>query len=92
MAQVIVTLRIMPESPSTNLEAIEAQAKEKIEAFAGKTEYKTVIEPVAFGLKSLNLTFVMSEEKGSTEELEKDIASIPELNSVEVTDVRRAIG
>lgn len=92
MANVVITFKIMPESPDTDLAAIEGDAKKKITAFAGEGEIKTEQEPIAFGLKALKMIFVMDESKGSTEELEKDIASIAGVNSVEVIDVRRAIG
>ena len=49
-------------------------------------------EPIAFGLKALKLIFVMEESIGSTESLEEDIKKIHGIQSVEVTDVRRAIG
>ena len=48
--------------------------------------------PVAFGISSLNLIFIMDESIGSTETLEKDISGIEGVNSVEVVDVRRAVG
>jgi translation elongation factor EF-1beta len=38
------------------------------------------------------MIFVMDEAKGSPEPLEKDIAKIKGVQSVEVIDVRRAIG
>ena len=40
----------------------------------------------------MNLVFIMDEKKGSTEKLEDDIADIPGVQSVEVVDVRRAVG
>jgi elongation factor 1-beta len=92
MANVIITLKIMPESPDADLAKIEEEAKKKITAFAGEGDMKTEEEPIAFGLKALKMLFVMDESKGSTEELEKEIASIEGVNSVEVADVRRAIG
>lgn len=92
MARVVVTLTIMPESPDVDLSHIEEHAKKEISAFVGKTEFKVEKKPVAFGLQSLNIMFVMDEAKGSTEALEKKIAVIPTVNSVEVTDVRRTIG
>ncbi|MBS3132364.1 elongation factor 1-beta [Candidatus Woesearchaeota archaeon] len=92
MAKVVVTLKIMPDSPETDLDAIESKAKQAIEDFAGKTETKTEQEPIAFGLKAVKIMFVMAEEKGSTEELEKAISSIESVNGCEITDVRRAIG
>lgn len=92
MAFAIVTLKIMPVSPKTDLEKIALEAEKKIIAYAGDGDRKKEIEPVAFGLNALKMTFVMDEKKGSPEPLEKDIAKIRGVNSVEVIDVRRAIG
>ncbi|MBI2557818.1 elongation factor 1-beta [Candidatus Woesearchaeota archaeon] len=92
MASVVVTLRIMPQNPSINLSEVEAKAKKEIIDFCSSKEFKTQVEPVAFGLKSLNIIFVMEESKGSTEKLEGKISQIDGVESVEVTDVRRAIG
>ena len=92
MAQVIVTLKIMPESPEADLGNIESEAKSKILDFSQSKEIKVEQEPIAFGLKALKITFVMDESKGSTETLEQDIKSISGVNSVEAVDVRRAIG
>lgn len=90
MADVIITLKIMPESPLVDLKKIEFLAKKEIEKIGnvGKTE----IVPIAFGLKALNIVFIMDEKKGDTEKLEKAIELIEGVGSVEVTDVRRAIG
>lgn len=92
MAQVIVTIKIMPESPDTDLDKVKAGALEKIATFAGEGDTKQEIEPIAFGLKALKITFVMDEAKGATDPLEEDIQTIKGVNSVEVVDVRRAIG
>ena len=92
MAKIIITLKIMPESPDTDLDRISTKAEEKIKGFAGEGETKQEVEPIAFGLKALKITFVMDEDKGSTEPLEKEIASIEGVSSVDVVDVRRAIG
>ena len=91
MAEVIITLKIMPDSPEVDLAKIEESATKKIKAFEGEVGKVEQI-PIAFGLKSLNLIFVMDEKKGSTDSLEDDIAAIKGVKSVEVTDVRRAIG
>ncbi len=82
----------MPESPDVDLNKIEAEAKEKIKAFSDNEEMKTEQEPIAFGLKAINLTFVMDEDKGSTDPLEEQLKAIEGANSVETIDVRRAIG
>ncbi|MBI2650232.1 elongation factor 1-beta [Candidatus Woesearchaeota archaeon] len=92
MAQVVVTLRIMPKSIEADLHELESKAKKEIVKFCNSREFKASIEPIAFGLKALNIIFVMDESKGSTEKLEKKISQIEAVESVEVTDVRRAIG
>lgn len=92
MANVVVSLRIMPQNPSIDLSKIEAEAKSEIISFCSSEEFKTHVEPIAFGLKALNILFVMDESVGSTENLENKIGQIEGVESVEVTDVRRAIG
>ncbi|RMF55666.1 elongation factor 1-beta [Candidatus Woesearchaeota archaeon] len=92
MADVIITLKIMPESPETDLEKVKEEAKGKIKDFCGETETREEMQPIAFGLKALQIIFVMDESKGSTDELEKNISGIEGVASVEVTDVRRAVG
>ena len=91
MTNVVITLRIMPKSPETDLKAIEEKAKVFISEYGGEVG-KSEEKPVAFGLKALELIFVSNEDIGSTDKLEQNVASIEGVNSVEVTDVRRAIG
>jgi elongation factor 1-beta len=87
----IVTLKVMPESPDTDLEKIYSDAAKIIVDF-GATVGKKDIEPVAFGLKSLVIMFSMSEALGSTEEVEGKVAALPGVSSAHVTDMRRALG
>ncbi len=90
MADVVITIKLMPESPETDMDALAEKATELISKVGevGKKE----IEPVAFGLKALNLIFVMDESKGSTDDVEKELSDLDAVASAEVTDVRRAVG
>lgn len=92
MGSVIVTLKIMPESPDVDLEALEGTVKAKITETTGDDEFKSEQEPIGFGLKALKITFIVDEDKGSTDALEEAIAAIEGVNSVEAVDVRRAMG
>ena len=92
MARVIVSLKIMPQNTEVDLAELESKAKKAVVEFCNSQEFKISIEPIAFGLNALNIIFVMEESKGSTEELEKKISQIEGVESIEVTDVRRAIG
>lgn len=82
----------MPQSPEANLAELESRAKKEIIKFCDSKEFKTEIQPIAFGLKALVILFVMDESRGSTEELENKIKDIEGVESVEVPDVRRAVG
>ena len=91
MANVIFTLKIMPVSPDVKLDEVSAKAAELVKGFGAEVG-KEEIAPIAFGLKALKLICVMDESKGSTEPLEGRISELEDVQSVEVTDVRRAIG
>ena len=92
MAKVVITMRVMPTSPEVDLNRLLEKVKTEITKFSGEEQFKVEEKPVAFGLKALEIIFVMDESKGDTEPLEKKIGEIEEVNSVEVTDVRRAVG
>jgi len=91
MATVVITIKIMPVSPDTDLGSLTTTITEKIKNFGGNVG-KTETEPIAFGLKATILMFSMDESRGGTEELEKQITELEGVNSVQVIDVRRAIG
>lgn len=92
MGFAVVTLKIMPTSPDVNLEELEVKVKEEITKFTGEGETKTEIKPVAFGLNSLNIIFVMDETKGSPDPVAEIVDKFEEVNSAEISDVRRALG
>jgi len=92
MADVVITMKIMPESPEVDFDELTKEVLAKIKEFTGMENYKTELVPMAFGLKALNIVFVSDEAKGSTDSVEEKIAAMDTVASVEITDVRRAIG
>ena len=91
MASVIITIKVMPESPEVDLTSIQTKAAVLIKK-TGAELAKHELEPIAFGLKALKLILIADEEKGSTDALEAQIKKIEGVQSVDVVDVRRAIG
>jgi len=73
MAKVVITLKIMPAAPDTDLAKIEEDASKLIKEFGGDVA-KVEKEPVAFGLIAVKLMFIMDEDIGSTEDLETSIS------------------
>ena len=85
-----VTLRVMPESPEQDLQAIQKNVEEFVNKEEGKVS-KVEEEPVAFGLKALIIFLGWPEEK-DTEPLEEEVQKIQGVSSAQVTDIRRAFG
>ncbi len=90
MAKAIITIKLMMESPETDIKKVEEKAKETVESQGGEFG-KAEIEPVAFGLKALNVIFIADEDKGS-ELFEEALGKIEEVSNATVVDYRRAIG
>jgi len=91
MADAIITFKIMPESPEVDLDKVQKEATDLIAKAQGEVG-KSERVPIAFGLIALNLIFVIDEKLGGTDDLEAEIEKLEGVNSVEVTDVRRALG
>ena len=90
MGTALIKLKIMPESPETNLEEVQAKAEEIIKQNHGENS-RFEIQPVAFGLKSLIVTFSI-DESYPTDPFETEINKLESVNSAEIIDFRRAFG
>lgn len=91
MAKVVITLKVMPIDPKVDFKKLEIQLKDKVSEYGGEVG-RIELEPIAFGLKAIKIIFLIPEDKGGTDDLEMDIKGMHDVNSVEVIDVRRAIG
>ena len=85
-----VQMKIMPESPSSDLKAIEKKAEETINSMH-KTLVRFEEEPIAFGLNAIILSFAWNDEI-ELEKLEAEFQKIAQVSSVEVLDIRKAFG
>ena len=89
MAMVYVTIKIMPTEVA-KLEEIKNTAFAVVKNFGGNIA-ETKEEDIAFGLKAIIIRFSIRENVGM-EALETEIENINGVSSLEVIDVRRAIG
>ncbi|MDO8481321.1 MAG: elongation factor 1-beta [Nanoarchaeota archaeon] len=92
MGNAVVTLRIMPTSPDVELALLEKKSLAAVKVFNHGKDTKVEIQPIAFGLKAVIITFVMDENQGNPDAISETVAKIEGVNSAEITDVRRAIG
>ena len=85
-----VKIKIMPDSPEADMMKIEKNVKVILEKNGVKNP-KFEVQPIAFGLKALIMMFGWPEDK-QLEELEEKLKRTKSVSSVQVIDIRRAIG
>ena len=85
MGEVVATLKVMPDSPDVDREALKAV----IEADIPSELHEITEEPIAFGLVALNVVFIVEDGEGGTEATEEFCAGLEGVASVEITDTRR---
>jgi len=90
MGTALIIIKIMPESPDSDLESIQEKAKQVVVKNNGKNP-TTKTEPVAFGLNAILLNFALDESL-SIDNIENPLKKIKGVSSAEVIDFRRAFG
>jgi elongation factor 1-beta len=85
MADVAVTLRVMPETPEVNLGELEAAIRKRVKV------HSVSREPIAFGLEALNVIAVVEDAAGGTEPLERELATLPGVGNVQVVSLTRLL-
>jgi translation elongation factor aEF-1 beta len=90
MAFALIRIKIMPDSPSADLEKIERKTSE-ILTEAGSKSIKFEKEPIAFGLTAIIAQFSWDDSESNDELMEK-LQSMHNISSAEIIDYRRAIG
>ena len=92
MGKAIITFKIMPESPETDLGPIKEEA-EKIARDAGAIgQMQVKEEPIAFGLKAV-LVLAMYEVEGSDfDAIAAKIGEIEHVQSSEIAKMDLALG
>ena len=91
MATAGIQFKIMPEGVDTDLEKLKTDIKTAVETFESGVFNEAKEEPIAFGLKALIVTIALSEDEES-EAVEKALAEIEGVSSVELIDYRRVVG
>ena len=90
MGIMAVKIKIMPESLETDLVKIEEEVRKILEKNNVKNP-QFEVQSIAFGLKALIVLFGWPEEK-ELNVFEKELQKTKGVSSIEVIDMRRAIG
>lgn len=82
MGDVACIIRVMPESPEVDLEALKVTLKEKAPEIHEIQE-----QPIGFGLKALMIVAVVGDTGGQTDRLEELFSSVPGVERAEIVEV-----
>ena len=80
-------LRILPTDVEVDLRRIREELAPLVEK-AGKL-HDSEVKPIGFGLNMLEITVLMDDSQGGTDDLEDNIKKIPGVGEVDVIEVSR---
>ena len=89
MGEVLTTMKIMPDSPDVDLEAIKTTIKDSMPE--GATLHDMKEEPIAFGLVAIIISFITDDGEGGSEPVEEMVYAIEGVASIEITGVGRSM-
>jgi elongation factor 1-beta len=87
MGDVAATMKVMPQSPDVDLDALKDQLGESLPEGAEIRGSDT--DDVAFGLVALLLSVVVPDDTGGTDAVEEAFAEVDDVESVSVQEVGR---
>jgi elongation factor 1-beta len=87
MGDVAAAIKVMPENPEVDLDALEDRLQESLPEGAEITGFDR--DDVAFGLVALIPTVLVEDEAGGTEAVEDAFDGVEAVESVSVEDVGR---
>ncbi len=93
MANAIITFKIMPESPNTDLEPIKEKALAIAKEQGAKGELQSKIEPLAFGLQQIFIygMYEMSDDK-DFDAITAEMQKIEGVSTSEIAKMDLAMG
>lgn len=78
-----VTMKIMPEGVEVDLNKIKEELTVIVEEY-GKL-HSAEEKPIAFGLKALEITLLLNDKKGGSDEIQEEISKLAGVSEVDVT-------
>jgi elongation factor 1-beta len=83
MGKVMITFRLMPDGPETDLGKIEEAAR----GILGDSFKNAQSKPFAFGLDALFIVCVVPDEQGAADRLESSLSQIENVQGIEMVGV-----
>jgi elongation factor 1-beta len=87
MGKVAAQVKVMPESPDVDLDALQERLEQSLPEGAKINGFDR--DDVAFGLVALLPTVIVPDDAGGTEAVEEAFSEVDDVESVEIGDVGR---
>ncbi|PSP79738.1 elongation factor 1-beta [Halobacteriales archaeon QS_1_68_20] len=87
MGKVAANMKVMPQSPEVDLDALQERLEQSLPEGAKINGFER--EDVAFGLVALLPTVIVPDDAGGTEAVEESFSGVEGVESVEVGEVGR---
>jgi len=87
MGKVAARIKVMPESPEVDLDALQERMEQVLPEGAKINGFER--DDVAFGLVALYPTVIVPDESGGTDAVEESFADVEGVEGVSVEDVGR---
>ncbi len=85
MGDVLASLRILPDSPETDIAKVTEEIKHALANLC--TINKTLEEEIGFGLKALIIEVIVPDEEGKLSVIEEKLAGIEGISQVDTQNV-----
>ena len=86
MGEVVVIMKIMPESPEVDLEKLQADIRA---AVTGIEDMK--VEPIGFGLSAIKIAMITEDDEGAGEKIEALFSQIQGIDRAEIESLNRLL-
>ncbi|MDD1715740.1 MAG: elongation factor 1-beta [Methanolinea sp.] len=82
MGSVALIVKVMPESPEVDLQALKSAIMQKLPSVKDIQE-----DPIGFGLKALKVVAVVNDAAGESDSVETAIQSLPGVERAEIVEL-----
>ncbi|HJJ34384.1 MAG: elongation factor 1-beta [Methanocorpusculum sp.] len=86
MGEVVVIMKIMPESPEVDLVKLQADIRA---AVTGIEDMK--VEPIGFGLSAIKIAMITEDDEGAGDKIEALFSQIPGIDRAEIESLNRLL-
>lgn len=92
MARAVITFKIMPESPDTNLAPVTEQAMALAREGGAMGQMQSKIEPIGYGLNAVLILGMFKVEGSEFDQIAEKMQKISGVQSAEVYKMDLALG